>query len=100
MFLSPDLRLERERKACSKYLLPAMVPSSCKTKLDHSVGSPNTTSAFLLNSAKTWVLQSRVPILATTTLVTREGYSVSPGDSPGKIDMQKVGRLSTKKGSS
>lgn len=57
--------------------LPAMVPSSCKTELGHLVGSPNTTSAFLLNSAKTWVLQNRVPILATTTLVKREDYSMS-----------------------
>lgn len=63
-------------------LSPAIVPSSCRTELDHSVGSPNTTSAFLLNSAKTWVLQSRVPILATTALVKREGYRVSLGGSP------------------
>lgn len=49
-------------------LLPAMVPSSCKMELVHSVGLPNTISAFFLNPAKTGVLQRSVPILATTVL--------------------------------
>lgn len=69
-----------------------MVPSSCKTELDHWVGSPNTISAFLLNSARTGVSHSRVPILATATLVKREGYGVSLGNSPAKKKKKKEKR--------
>lgn len=80
-------------KAYPRCLLPAMVPSSCKTELDHSVGFPNTASAFFLNSAKTWVLQTRLPILATTALGKREGYSVILEDSPAKKGVCKAGTL-------
>lgn len=62
-------------------LLPAMVPSSCRMELVHSVGLPNTTSAFFLNPAKTGVLQSSVPILATTALDREEGSGESGGFS-------------------
>lgn len=80
-------------KACPRCLLPAMVPSSCKTELDHSAGFPNTASAFFLNSAKTSVLQTRVPILATTALGKKEGYCVILEDSPAKKGVCKVGTL-------
>lgn len=69
-------------------LLPAMVPSSCKMELVHSVGFPNTISAFFLNPAKTGVLQSRVPILATTVLGREEGS----GESGGFLGHQAVHR--------
>ena len=77
--LVPILNLKREDVPRS--LLPAMVPSSCKMELVHSVGLPNTTSAFFLNPAKTGVLQSSVPILATTALVREEGSGESGGFS-------------------
>lgn len=66
-------------------LLPAMVPSSCKMELVHSVGLPNTTSAFFLNPAKTGVLQSSVPILATTALGREERSGESGGGNSPAI---------------
>lgn len=77
-----------------------MVPSSCKTELDHSAGFPNTASAFFLNSAKTWVPQTRVPILATTALSKKKGYGVILEDSPAKRGVCKVGTLSIDAGPS